>query len=122
MVFKMVDNHNDLEKYLEVADKSLEEVFPDGVDFEMDRVVFAFLGDRPTSGYSVEVQDVSVVKGRGVVVSLIEKAPAAGCVNAQFVTNPYSIAKINVPLDDDRVSFDLIQTDYNCTLGAPENQ
>jgi len=30
-IFKMVDNHNDLEKYLEVAGKNLEEVFPNGI-------------------------------------------------------------------------------------------
>ncbi|HET8727216.1 MAG TPA: protease complex subunit PrcB family protein, partial [Alphaproteobacteria bacterium] len=52
--------------------------------------VAVFLGQRPTSGYTVELGDV-VRRGEAVIVSYRETQPAPDAVVSQALTSPYAV-------------------------------
>lgn len=60
-------------------------------------VVYA--GERPTAGYSVEIE--RIVDQEGVTqVTLREEAPAKGDMVAQVITYPLAIAKLELGISD----------------------
>ena len=63
------------------------------VDFARQTVVGVFLGNRPTSGYSVEVLAARADNGV-VVVEWAETRPDPGDITAQVVTAPFHLVSM----------------------------
>lgn len=59
------------------------------VDFGTDMVVCVMLGTCPTFGYAIEVTRVVPDGDRGVCVEVVERAPIAGEITSQVVTQPF---------------------------------
>jgi hypothetical protein len=59
------------------------------VDFNTQYVAAVFAGQRPTTGYAIEVSKVEDTTVRTVVVTLAK--PGSDCVTGQSVTAPYAI-------------------------------
>src|SRR5712692_2369133 len=58
--------------------------------FKTNIVVAAFLGERNTGGYSVEI-----TRGEGRIY-VVERVPAKGVMVAQMITSPYKIVSLSV--------------------------
>jgi hypothetical protein len=69
---------------------------PDGapppVDFAASMVAAVFLGERPTSGFRVEIAEIRATANE-VVVEYVERRPAPGDMTAQVLTNPFHIVR-----------------------------
>ncbi len=61
---------------------------PPKVDFTKEMVLAAFLGQRSTGGYAVQITDARVA-GRKLLVTVQEKRPGRGELRAQLVTSPF---------------------------------
>ena len=84
------------EKYDALGDK---EVFPGGVDFDAYDLVIVALGQRPTGGYSVDIESIQF-KGTELLVNGKATAPAPDAATTQSITHPYCAVLIpNTPAD-----------------------
>lgn len=64
------------------------------VDFAAERVVALFLGDRPSSGFGVEVVSVAeIASGAAVEVSYVTTRPTGAA--ASVVTSPFHVVAVN---------------------------
>lgn len=63
------------------------------VDWSRDMVVGAFLGERPSGGFAIEIRDVVARDGR-LVVEAIESKPAVDRVVPMVVTHPYHFVRV----------------------------
>ena len=60
------------------------------VDFTKEMVVGAFMGSRPSAGYTLEI--VSAIEASGtLVVRYREASPSRGTMTAQVITSPYHL-------------------------------
>lgn len=67
------------------------------VDFSTGAVVFLLAGSRPTGGWSIEPEAVSVESdGTAVIVAKI-KGPPAGAMVTQALTSPYAVVFVRDP-------------------------
>ena len=64
------------------------------VDFSTESVAGMFLGQQPTGGYSVSVQDVTLEDGE-VYVQVEVSEPAPGAITTQALTNPWVMVRVN---------------------------
>lgn len=79
---------------------------PPQVDFSREMVFMYFAGQRPTSGFTVEVAEV--LGGEGLwQARVVEHQPARGSFVAQVLTQPYHI--ILLPLSEQRVTVEVIE-------------
>lgn len=79
-------------------------ITPPKVDFSTQMVIGIFLGNRPTSGYGVEITNISIdLDGKIVTVQAVENVPPQGTTVLQLITNPYHI--ISTPKRDAEVKF-----------------
>lgn len=77
---------------------------PPQVDFNTQMVIGIFLGNRPTSGYSVKITNVSMdLDGKIITVQAVENVPPPGTMVVQVITNPYHL--ISIPKRDAEVKF-----------------
>lgn len=67
------------------------------VDFSDSYVIGIFLGEKPTGGYAIRVDEVADT-GSLRNVSLVLTSPGEGCLSSQALTRPFQI--ITVPLSD----------------------
>ena len=73
------------------------------VDFGAHRVLVLTMGSRPTGGYSIDVESLTVDDGT-LVVTVRETEPGATCMLTQAVTRPAFAA--TVPVGDVEVVFE----------------
>ena len=65
------------------------------LDFNKEIVTGIFLGQKPTSGYDVEI--ISMERSDGTLtVSLREKSPQPGAVLTQAFTQPFHMVRIEI--------------------------
>lgn len=65
------------------------------VDFETQIVVAVVLGERPTGGYGVAVDEVLTTEsGTPIQVRFTESIPGDGCPATQALTSPYVLATV----------------------------
>lgn len=64
------------------------------VDFSKEMVVGVFLGERPSAGYSVDLEIKETGKPVRTVVGYREKTPKDGGIGAEVLTYPFALAKI----------------------------
>lgn len=56
--------------------------------------IVVYAGQRPTSGYSIEITSITVVDGK-THIKVKETSPSQGDVTAQVITYPYDVAKLD---------------------------
>lgn len=49
------------------------------------------MGEKPTAGYSVEIENASFDAGKQWIIDVVFKSPAPGDIVAQVITNPYQV-------------------------------
>ena len=67
---------------------------PPEIDFNRDMVIAVAGGSRPTTGYSVLVNDVRLEEDGTLRVEILETTPGRGCVTGQQMTNPVDIVVV----------------------------
>jgi len=65
------------------------------IDFNKEIVIGIFLGQKPTSGYDVEITSVERSDGT-LTVSFREKSPQPGAVLTQAFTQPFHMVRIEI--------------------------
>jgi hypothetical protein len=63
------------------------------VDFSKEMVIVAFMGEQPTSGYSIDIIEVTEYADR-IEVQIVKHKPAQDATVAQVITRPFCLAKI----------------------------
>jgi hypothetical protein len=83
------------------------------VDFEEKVVVGIVLGQRPTGGYSVEI-DAALASDDGgeMQVTFTETVPGDGCIVTQALTSPYVLATVEARGED--VTFEGSEETRSC--------
>jgi protease stability complex PrcB-like protein len=61
---------------------------PPAVDFVRSMVLIAALGERPTSGYFVDIRDARIVPGGRLAAVVDESVPGPGCSVLDVTTTP----------------------------------
>ncbi len=83
---------------------------PPNIDFEKDAVIAVFAGERPTTGYAIEVSNV--VDSNTRLVSITLTKPDGNCMTGQSLTTPYEI--VAVPTTSLPLSHEDISTTVSC--------
>ncbi len=81
------------------------------LDFSRERVVAVFMGQRPSSGYKVEVARVED-EGDKVVVVVDRYRPGPECMTISVITYPYVLAAI--PRTDKPVEIEMRDKVRHC--------
>jgi protease stability complex PrcB-like protein len=71
------------------------------VDFSKEMVLAVFMGSRPTGGYSIQIQEARVEKGK-LRVTVVEKSPPPGTITTQALTSPFhfvAVKKSSLPVE-----------------------
>ncbi|MBN1385030.1 MAG: protease complex subunit PrcB family protein [Elusimicrobia bacterium] len=63
------------------------------IDFSKEMIIAAFMGQKPTGGYSVRIVDVEKLKDK-IVVKYREEIPGKDSISTQAFTQPYHIKVI----------------------------
>lgn len=82
------------ELYGQIASLILPKPPPPVIDFTRHHVLVAFMGVRPTAGYSIRFAESARRLSRTVEVPVLQSVPEKDAILAQVVTNPYVIAVI----------------------------
>ena len=78
------------------------------VDFSREMVLAYFLGEKPTSGYAVEIREIALSAGR-VLVHVAVTAPPPGAPVLQVLTQPFHI--VRAPRSELPVEFIPVEAD-----------
>lgn len=92
---------------------------PPTVDFESEIVVAVVLGERPTGGYEVEIDEVLASEEDGEMrVEYTETVPGDACAVMQVQTSPYVLVTVDIqdqPVGpDDEVKFSASEQTRSC--------
>ena len=88
---------------------------PPPVDFSESIVVAVVLGQRPTSGYEVEIQDLQLAPDSGrLEVGAVERQPGGSCIVNQVLTSPYVIVRAEADRPVSDATFNVTQEAYPC--------
>jgi len=82
------------------------------VDFSKQWVIAGFLGWVKSSGYKLEIKSVETGSA-ATVITLLQKRPGPGCMNAQVIEFPYFFASIN-HFSPETVQFKTVTEDVKC--------
>jgi PrcB C-terminal len=93
------------------ADPTIHVPAPDG-DFE-HFTLLAVVGLKPTGGYAVSISSIRE-QDAGVLVSVLDVGPGAGCAVTSIVTYPSVYALI--PKTDEPVRFQISQVKTDCNI------
>ena len=75
------------------------------VDFSRQMVIGAFMGSRPTAGFSIDI--LSTIQANGVMtVRYREVFPPRGAITAQVITSPFDL--VTVPTFAGHVRFEKV--------------
>jgi len=91
---------------------------PPAIDFHHSLVLAAFLGQRPTAGYGIELGPAHHVvedDGPWLQVTVTTRRPPPGAVAAQVITSPYCLTR--VPRGEYRRVRFVAATDEDKVLG-----
>ncbi len=72
------------------------------VDFSRESVLAVFMGQRPTGGHAIRVEQV-VREGQRLTVEVLLQAPGPDCMTTQALTQPYHL--VAVPAGATRAEF-----------------
>jgi hypothetical protein len=63
------------------------------IDFKREMLVCVFLGDRPSAGFAVMVEGAEL-EGDMLTIRVVEQKPPEGSFQAQLVTRPFDIVRL----------------------------
>lgn len=63
------------------------------VDFRRETILAVFMGQKPSGGYSIDVQDAAL-EASDIYVDVIFNEPAAGAMTTQALTSPWVILRV----------------------------
>lgn len=63
------------------------------IDFDTNIIIGIFLGEKPTAGFSIEVQKIMEENGK-IIVYIEETSPPQDSFQAQIITEPYHVIQI----------------------------
>jgi hypothetical protein len=81
------------------------------VDFTSNAIVVATMGDRPSSGYAIEVTEMRL-DGEDASISVIEDSPSSTCVVLAELTDP--VAVVRVPAFSGHATFVEDTSQHDC--------
>ena len=82
------------ELYEQIASLILPTPPTPAVDFTKYYMLVAFMGKKPTAGYSIRFAETARRLGPTVEVTVLRSTPVKDAILAQVVTNPYVIAVV----------------------------
>lgn len=85
---------------------------PPEIDFSTATVIAVFMGQCPTTGYSIEVEEI-IDTGLTVVVKVEKVYPGKNCVVGEALTYPYHIVKTSKI--NKQVIFQTFERTVNCS-------
>jgi hypothetical protein len=103
----LITSAEGLEKLWEMIDAAGT---PPAVDFKKESVIAVFAGEKPTTGYAIEVVKVEDAIARTVSITLTK--PGGSCVVGQAITAPYQV--ITVPLTTRSFAHEDVSTTTGC--------
>jgi hypothetical protein len=92
--FQILSSENELQMYWRASTGQAPETAPKGVNWLKEKLVAIHLGQRPSGGYSVVVQNVAK-NGVYATVYAVEQTPARGQWVSQQITSPYVIVRVD---------------------------
>ncbi|MEM0357520.1 MAG: protease complex subunit PrcB family protein [Candidatus Bathyarchaeia archaeon] len=99
--------------HLEAASTNLcSTASPPEIDFSTATVIAVFMGQCPTTGYSIEVEEI-IDTGLTVVVKVEKVYPGKNCVAGEALTYPYHIVKTSKI--NKQVIFQTFERTVNCS-------
>jgi hypothetical protein len=84
---------------------------PPAIDFEQRLVLAAAMGQRPSGGYQLVIEEVAAADGR-LYAAVLERSPGATCMTADVITAP--VHAVAVPATDAAVTWIERQETYEC--------
>ena len=85
---------------------------PPLIDFTDTMVLIAALGERPSSGYQVTMDNIRIVQGGSLAVVVMETRPGEGCGLLQVTTTPAQL--MLAPKTSSGVVFSAASQVRNC--------
>ena len=83
------DGKSFIETYRRMHSLELPQPQPPDIDFDTHRILVAFMGQKPTSGYTISFDDVVVPLESMIEVKVRLARPPRDAILAQVMTNPY---------------------------------
>lgn len=81
------------------------------VDFQSNVILLAAMGVRPTTGYTVTIDEVHYYEDT-LYVSVLERSPGPSCGTGQAITSPVHVVK--VPTQATSARFDVSTRTFSC--------
>ncbi|MBI4641162.1 MAG: protease complex subunit PrcB family protein, partial [Candidatus Tectomicrobia bacterium] len=78
--------------YSKIRSLEFPKPVPPEIDFDKNRVVIAFMGERSTAGYAMTFNQLVLQRGHEIEIKVLLNFPPPDAILAQVVTNPYVIA------------------------------
>lgn len=91
---RVLVNEGDWQTYWKDLTGNDPSTAPRGVNWMREQLVAVTLGERSTAGHAVRIVGIEK-QGGDIVVRWCAVAPAPGSVNAQVVTRPWAVARMN---------------------------
>jgi hypothetical protein len=90
--------------FAELHSDQLPAPLPPEIDFESSSVVFVSMGEKPSAGYRVEIDQIKR-SGPILKVKLRLLEPSPGQMNATMITQPFVMAKVKKEKGIKKVEF-----------------
>jgi hypothetical protein len=93
--FFILNNEAEFQRYWQTAQGQPPQTAPRGIDWGREQLVAFHIGRRPTAGYSAQVGSIQRVRPNEVVAEFVELLPVPGQMQAQVVTSPWIIIRMD---------------------------
>jgi hypothetical protein len=90
--------------FVELNSHHLPSPLPPEIDFESSFVLFVSMGEKPTAGYRVEIEEMKR-SDETLKVKLRLQEPSPGGMNAMVLTQPFVMAKVKKEKGIEKVEF-----------------
>jgi hypothetical protein len=85
---------------------------PPQVDLENAQLVAISVGQKPSGGYTIEVQEVRETE-QAIKIAVREEVPGENCITTSALTYPYQV--ISIPRSEKRVEVNRTKVTVACT-------
>jgi hypothetical protein len=90
---------SDQEHLVEVFNRIYSQTYPVAdmyrVDFNTNVVLAAFMGKKPTAGYSISFKETAGIQNHRLRITVIIQTPPENAFLPQVITNPYELAVVD---------------------------
>jgi hypothetical protein len=114
--FQELGSESEFMNYWQNATGNRAGTAPKGIDWGKQKLVAVHLGTRPTSGFSVIVQNV-VKDAGGATIRAVEQTPIPGQYVVETPSNPYVIIKVDRTAGNFKINWETRQATPSIILG-----